>query len=86
MKMGPMIMLASIMARGARFVANKTGDADSRLAGGRSPPGAIGLVHRPEDDKFPGFARNLEYMNAPTEVRAKMVEAYRLVSESRPDA
>ena len=26
------------------------------------------------------------YTNAPAEVRTKMVEAYRLVSESRPDA
>ena len=38
------------------------------------------------DKKLMRFFHPDNYMNAPTEVRAKLVEAYRLVSESRPDA
>ena len=41
------------------------------------------FVRSPTSD---GLFHPDNYTNAPAEVRTKMVEAYRLVSESRPDA
>ena len=52
----------------------------------RRSAGSQPKVSTNRDKKLMRFFHPDNYMNAPTEVRAKLVEAYRLVSESRPDA
>ena len=52
----------------------------------RQSAGSQPKVSTHRDRKLMRLFHPDNYTNAPAEVRTKMVEAYRLVSESRPDA
>ena len=52
----------------------------------RQSAGSQPKVSTHRDRKLMRLFHPDNYTNAPVEVRTKMVEAYRLVSESRPDA